>query len=147
MISCRLGLLALALVSVAAACKSAANESTMSGPKPAGLCRGLDLDGREFRDKLVRIATSSDSGPVRTRATVGLPQMTADSVILVNDPTVCARAAESLSRFRGPPRPRYETLNVFRLGPVYVVNRPDGHAGIDAWVMDMSFRILHGWGL
>ena len=88
-----------------------------------------------------------DSSAVRTRATVHLQPMPADSVLLVNEPEICERALATIVRFRGPAGPQYQTINVFRLGPVYVVNRPDGHGSLDVWVLDQSFKILMGWGI
>ena len=129
-----------------AACKStsATIASTSSSPRPVGLCRGLDTDGRELRDALVRILTSNDSGPVRTRATLHLSALPADSVVMVQDAALCERAAATVTRSRGVPGRGYETLNVFRVGPLYIVSRPDGHAGILAMVMDQNFKILQG---
>jgi len=144
-----LGMLAVTLVT--ASCQSSSNESVelAAGPKPRGLCKGVDVDAdaREFREKLVRIATSSDSGPMRTRATVGLSVMPADSVVTVNDPAICERASAAISRVRGLPGSGYEKVSVFRLGPIYVANRPDGHAGIDAWVFDANLKMRMGWML
>lgn len=130
-------------------CQSGGNGSgaVASGPKPAGVCRGLDADGRELRDKLIHVATDTDFRAVRTRATVHLQLMPADSVVLVNEPEICERALATIVRFRGPAGPQYQTINVFRLGPVYVVNRPDGHGSLDVWVLDQAFKILMGWGI
>lgn len=129
-------------------CRSGGNaNSAAAAPKSAGPCGGLDADGRELHDKLIHIATASDSSAVRTRATVHLQPMPADSVLLVNDPEICQRALATIVRFRGPAGPQYQTINVFRLGPVYVVNRPDAHGSLDVWVLDQSFKILMGWGI
>ena len=133
---------------VIASCQSGGNASggVASGPKPAEPCRGLDADGRELRDKLIHTATASDSSAIRLRRTVHLQPMPADSVVLVNDPEICARALASIVRFRGPAGPQYQTINVFRFGPVYVVNRPDGHGSLDVWVLDQTLKIIMGWG-
>ncbi len=130
-------------------CQSGGNGSgaVASGPKPAGPCGGLDADGRELRDKLIHVATATDSSAIRTRATVHLQAMPADSVVVVNDPAICQRALATIVRFRGPAGPQYQTIDVFRLGPVYVVNRPDGHGSLDVWVLDQTFKILIGWGI
>jgi membrane-bound lytic murein transglycosylase B len=93
------------------------------------------------------ISRDSLAWALGSRATVHLQQMPADSVVLVNDPAICERAAAAVTRIRGIPFPKYQTINVFRLGPVYVVNRPDGHAGLDAFVLDQNFKILLGWGI
>jgi hypothetical protein len=106
----------------------------------------LDPDGAELRDKLVRVATSLDSVPVKMRAMVGLPRLSADSVTFVTDAASCGRAAESFGRFRAA-SPGYQTVYLFRMGSTYVVHRPDGHAGVIAAVMDPQFRILGMWGL
>ena len=145
---CSLSLLFVAALLITS-CQSGGNGSgaVASGPKPAGPCRGLDADGRELHDKLIHIAADSDSRAARTRATVHLQPMPADSVLLVNDPEICARALATIVRFRGPAGPQYQTINVFRLGPVYVVNRPDGHGSLDVWVLDQSFKMLMGWGI
>ena len=141
----------LVVALVAGGCKtgSSANPQPASASSPRGLCRGLDVDAdaRELHEKLIRIATSSDSASVRTRATVGLPVMPADSVVLVNDPAICERASAQISRIRGVPAPGYEKVSVFRLGSIYVANRPDGHAGLDAFVMDATLKIRMGWML
>jgi hypothetical protein len=107
----------------------------------------MDADGRELHERLVRIATSSDSASIRSRATVGLPIMAADSVVFVNDPAICEKASAVISRVRGLPARGYERVSVFRLGPIYVANRPDGHAGLDVFVMDANLKVLMGWML
>jgi hypothetical protein len=112
----------------------------------SGLCRTLDPDGAELRQKLVRVATSLDSVPVKMRAMVGLPRLTANSVTFVTDAAACGRAAESFGGCRAA-SPGYQTVYLFRMGSTYVVHRPDGHAGVIAVVMDPQFRILGMWGL
>ena len=141
----------LGVALVAASCQSGASGNTelAAGPKPRGLCKGLDVDAdaREFHQDLIRIATSADSSSIRSRATVNLPVMPADSLVLVNDPSICERASAAISRVRGLPAPGYEKISVFRLGPVYIANRPDGHAGIEAIVLDANLKIRLGWML
>lgn len=73
--------------------------------------------------------------------------MTADSVILINDPSLCERASTSISKIRGLPGRGYESVNLYRLGPISVANRPDGHAGLNAWVMDANLKLRMGWML
>jgi hypothetical protein len=143
----RSGFVAAALL--ATSCQSGGNATSgaAAGPRPARPCGGLDAEGRELHDKLIHVATASDSSAIRTRATVHLQPMPADSVLLVNEPEICERALATIVRFRGPAGPEYQTINVFRLGPVYVVNRPDGHGSLDVWVLDQTFKILMGWGI
>jgi hypothetical protein len=76
-----------------------------------------------------------------------MPTMPPDSVVLVNDPAICERASAQISKIRGLPARGYEKVSVFRMGSVYVANRPDGHAGLDTWVMDPTLRIVMGWSL
>ena len=144
-------LIMLGVAIVAGSCKSASSGNTelASGPKPRGLCKGLDVDAdaREFHQDLIRIVTASDSSSIRTRATVPLPVMPVDSVILVNDPVICEKASVAISRVRGLPAPGYDKISVFRLGSVYVANRPDGHAGIEAIVFDANLKLRFGWML
>ena len=144
-----LAILSLAILAASCQTGSGGSQEVGTGPKPRALCRGLDVDAdaRELHEKLIRIVTSSDSGPVRTRATVGLPVMPPDSVVFVNDPAICDRVSEQISRIRGLPAPGYEKVSVFRLRSLYVASRPDSHAGLDTWVMDGNLKIIMGWGL
>ena len=147
----RLSFLGSAFVAalLATSCQSGGNATSAAAvaPKPARPCGGLDADGRELHDKLIHIATDSAPSAIRTRATVHLQPMPADSVLVVNEPEICARALATIVRFRGPAGPQYQTINVLRLGPVYVVNGPDGDGSLDVWVLDQSFKILMGWGI
>src|SRR5689334_14493376 len=101
----RLGsVLTLALTVLAGSCRAASEKRELvSGPEPQGLCRGLDVDAdaRELREDLIRIATSRDSRSEGTRSTVGLAIMPADSVVFVNDATICERASAAISRVPG----------------------------------------------
>lgn len=144
-----LTILGVALLTSSCETSSSGSKEVASGPKPRGLCRGLDIDAdaRELHEKLVRIATSSDSASVKLRASVGLPTMPADSVVFVNDPAICERASAQITKARGLPAPGYDKVSVFRMGTLYVANRPDGHAGLDTWVMDPTLKIVMGWGL
>lgn len=137
----------LALLPLCISCRTGAGAASASTPRSTNLCRPLDADGRDIRDRLMRIVSSNDSIPTQMRKMVSLARMPGDSVTLVSDAAACASASASFAAFRGPVASQYGSVYLFRLGSIYAVDRPDGHEGYDLWLMNQNFRILGGWGI
>lgn len=149
------GLAALAGSIALAACATARPSGSEATPSPsaviarAGGCGATRLDSLEVIDAVRRIATSTEPGPSKMRAGVGIaaPVMAAgDSVRFSDDPEVCRRAAAAYARTHGPP-PADRGVLVTRFGPYWLIVRPDGRPRPYAMVVDEAFRERMLWGL
>lgn len=92
-------------------------------------CRPVDADAEDHRDFVLRVDTGTVAFPKQQRERLRLAPVPPDSVTWVTDAATCRRAAAAFTKVAGPPARGWEGVHVLRLGPYFVVGRPDGHAG------------------
>ena len=78
---------------------------------------------RDLRADVERWVASDDSLEVTHRRNYQLPYLPPDSVIVVTDERICARAARAYNRHRVGPVP-LDGVEVLRIGDIYVVYAP-----------------------
>ena len=115
----------------------------------AGGCGTTRLDSLEVIDAVRRIASSTEPGPAKMRAGVGItaPVMAAgDSVRFSDDPEICRRAAAVYARSFGA-APAGRGVLVTRFGQYWLIARPDGRPRPYGMLVDEAFQQRTLWGL
>ncbi|WP_284349111.1 hypothetical protein [Roseisolibacter agri] len=140
---------------VLAACATARPDGAASTPSASAAiasaagCGTTRLDSLEVIDAFRRIAASTEPGPAKMRAGVGItaPVLAAgDSVRFSDDPEVCRRAAAAYARSFGA-APAGRGVLVTRFGPYWLVARPDGRPRPYGMLLDDAFQQRGLWGL
>jgi hypothetical protein len=137
---------ALAACATGSGATSSATPSAGAGTVGCGASR---LDAIEVGELVKRLATSTESGPTKMRAGVGLsaPVLTpTDTVRFSDDPAVCRQAATAYARTFGA-APAGRGVLVTRFGPHWLIARPDGRPRPFAMVADSAFQQRAVWGL
>ena len=113
-----------------------------AGQGPAQSCARQDVRAVRLLDQ-VRTIVSIESDPWPTvRGSLGLPLMSADSVAVVTDTTICARAASAYDREvqrRDGSAPKNRKIHLVRIGHFFAANDPDDRVDGSEWSSVMLF--------